>query len=165
MINIDFEDKLKRPILSARGDLKTSTLVFSDIQDFEEAYFRLINEEAALKSKNIIYLFKTLKEVPRMRGQSDIVYIGKTKTSFRNRYWPIRKNEIKDFGDRYKYLIEHFDGLYIEFIEAAELDVDFLESVFLYEYRKKYLEYPPLNMKGFNPSHLSDYISKYIEVV
>ncbi|MBC99335.1 MAG: hypothetical protein CME63_16450 [Halobacteriovoraceae bacterium] len=158
MIEVNFEEKLKRPILGAIGDRKTSTLQLSDLEDFETAYFRLINEESALKSKNIIYLFKTLKEVPRMRGESDIVYIGKTKTSFRNRYWPIRKNEIKDFGDRYKYLIEKFEGLYIVFIEANDLNVNFLESVYLYEYLKKHLEYPPLNMKGYNLSHFSDYL-------
>ena len=95
--------------------------------------------------EGIVYFFKTKKPIERVRGESNIIYIGKSDGSFSSRYYPSKafNLEMTFFDKFYKHVIELYGSISIEITQVEETKYSEWEA--LSDYFAKHLEYPPLN--------------------
>lgn len=110
------------------------------IKEFE---IFLKSEQANIKK--VVYIWKTSKPFNRVFGESNIIYIGQTKNTFRNRYGNSKSLDIEKgyFDKYYKFLIKEYGAISIEIIQTDEPEIE--EYNRLMEYNDKHKEYPPLN--------------------
>lgn len=107
--------------------------------------FRNFLELEQANIKSVVYIWKTSKPFNRVIGESNIIYIGQTKNTFRNRYGNSKSLDIEKgyFNRYYKFLIEEYGAISIEIIQTDEPKIE--EYNRLMEYNDKHKEYPPLN--------------------
>ena len=112
---------------------------------FREAY----ESECASRHKNIVYILRSERKVGRLKGESDILYIGQTRHSFKKRYSPYARLHTSSEANRLKF--EHILNNYGEISIAAS---DFskygktlheAEGQLLWWYFQNHCEYPPIN--------------------
>ena len=108
--------------------------------------------ECAKEPRGIAYIWKTQSSIPRLKGESPIIYIGKTVRSFYSRYRPEVVNEANNFWDRYSYIICNYGNISIELYSTTEPNKT--ESRLLYQYHREFMELPPLNLRSYNLSML-----------
>ena len=113
--------------------------------DFEQQFMSALATEEANISQ-IIYRWFTKRPVPRVRGESNLIYIGQSDTSFRRRYNNTKafRCEGDAFENRYKYMIELYGPITIEIAESDSPKDD--EHAALLGYFKKHRELPPVNL-------------------
>lgn len=114
-------------------------------EEFADQFRNLLNQEKSRNLSNIIYKWKVENDIPRMKGASNILYIGQSTRTLHARYSPAAKFNIElDYFDHYyKYAIEQYGSLTIEII-AVE-DAKLREWQELDQYHSKHCEHPPLN--------------------
>lgn len=112
-------------------------------EEFREQ-FRCVLEVAESIS-NIVYFWRSEKPIPRVIGDSNILYIGQTSRSLNGRYGSKKDFEIEVayFNRFYSYIIKEYGAVFLE-IKAVD-NPKFAEWEQLSEYYLKHLEYPPLN--------------------
>jgi hypothetical protein len=109
--------------------------------------FRELFSSAEAKEESIVYFFKSLKPVPRIKGQSDILYIGQSEKSLHSRYFPYaRKLASNRNGDFYAYIIKEFGGISLGYVKTDTPTLT--EKEYFNEYRKAYVENPPKSKVG-----------------
>ena len=123
-----------------------STLNAKNKEEFIAQFRHLLS--GAKSRKNIVYIWQTVQGLPRLRGESPIIYIGKTVQSLYSRYSRYIKADTEEYWERYLYIMENFGPISIHVYESS--DASFTENIFLYQYHKKHLELPPLNLRSFN---------------
>lgn len=110
-----------------------------------EAYLAAFTCTEAARMKNVVYLFRAERKVPRLVGESDILYIGQTKSSFERRYkqWAdviakLKRNEhaLKGYGPIRLSACDH--RVFGQSLLAAE-------NQMLWWYYANHFEYPPFN--------------------
>lgn len=115
----------------------------------EESFKSVYGSECAKKSKNIIYLFRSEKCVPRLKGESNIVYVGQTKNSFSQRYTPSAKIHSTTVANKIKYshIIENYGPISISTCDFSKFGKSLLsaEGQILWWYFQNHCEYPPMN--------------------
>jgi len=113
------------------------------------AFERVYGSDVAGQAKNIIYFFLSSKPVPRLNGESRILYIGQTRTSFKSRYFrhaslhaTSKANSLK-FG----FIIQNYGPIEIAFCDYRKFGETLLlaEGQFLWWYFQNHGEYPPIN--------------------
>jgi hypothetical protein len=120
------------------------------ITSVDEVTFRRVygHEEASIE-KNIVYVFRTEKPIPRLRGESDVVYIGQTIGTFRQRYLPSaalhatsRANKMK-----FEHLVQEYGPIRIALASHTHFGESLLkaEGQLLWWYFQNHCEYPPVN--------------------
>jgi hypothetical protein len=111
----------------------------------EEAYRHMLTCEAAKKHREVVYLYRSTRPVPRLVGQSDILYVGQTVKSFQQRYGryaahlaAIRRNAraLELYGP-IRISACHYSVLGRTLLEA--------ENQVLWWYYQSHFEYPPFN--------------------
>lgn len=110
---------------------------------------RVFGNETAGEQKNIVYVFRASNPIPRMKGESDIIYIGETKGSFKQRYLKNAPKFATSLANRMKYehIISHYGPIritiakYDSFGETSEQ----AEEQLLWWYFQNHLELPPIN--------------------
>lgn len=115
-----------------------------NVIEFENQLQALMKSDDANKS-GIVYFWKTGKAISRLAGESDILYIGYTKNSLRDRYWNSKSLDIEKqfFENTYKRVISDYGYITIAVVESSNPQFD--EWVHLKNYHEKHCEYPPLN--------------------
>jgi len=115
------------------------------LEEFSCQFNEFLDSELSRNEKGIIYIWKTDKPIKRVKGQSPIIYIGKTVNTFRNRYKNSKSINIekKYFEKYYKYLIEVYGAISIEIIKCNNPGRQ--EWEYLMAYNCDHKEYPPLN--------------------
>lgn len=132
-MNVEGMIKLPRKIVSSSG--------------LAEEFKSVFNSDEAKLHKNIVYFFMTEKPIPRVKGESNILYIGKTKQSLRQRYLRYsNKLASNRNGVFYKHIIDNFGAISIGYL-ITDNPKD-LESKFFKDYCDKFLEYPPKSKVG-----------------
>lgn len=107
----------------------------------------VFGSEVAKKHKGIVYFFMTKKPIPRVKGESNILYIGKTENSLSQRYFQhSEKLATGQNGDFYKYIIDTYGEISFGVVRTSTPKE--LESHFFKEYFNTYLEYPPKSKVG-----------------
>ena len=117
---------------------------YKSIEDYKREFQQLFSSQQAKVSK-VIYAFICEKKIPRVKGESNIIYIGQTKQSLQERYWPhpvcyyIELPVIECYGPvSLAYLV--IDDA--QSLKEAELDL-------LKDYYELHLENPPKNAQGY----------------
>lgn len=113
--------------------------------------FKAVLDEAST-SKGIVYVFTAQKNIPRLKGESNIIYIGQTSQSLYKRYISKVWHEAKYFWPRYNYIISNFGHISIEIYETSAPKIT--ESKFLYQYQCAHLELPPINLDSYQEKYL-----------
>ena len=120
------------------------------ITSVDEATFRRVygHQEAGIE-KNIIYVFRSERPIPRLRGESDVVYIGQTKGTFRKRYLPSAALHATSMANRMKFehIVKHYGPIRIALAPHSQFGDSLLkaEGQFLWWYFQNHCEYPPVN--------------------
>lgn len=104
--------------------------------------------EAARNAKNIVYIWRSERKFSRLKGVSDILYIGQTSRSFADRYkghprWINTKaNSLK-----YNHVIDSFGSIRIMISGYKRFGDTILkaEGQLLWWYFQNHCEYPPFN--------------------
>jgi hypothetical protein len=113
--------------------------------DFENMY----NSELSKKSKNIVYFWQCEKPIPRVNGSSNIMYIGQTKQSFKNRYFQYAKKQATTKANKLKYqtILKTYGSITISICDFSIFGDTLLkaEGQLLWWYFQNHCEYPPLN--------------------
>lgn len=116
----------------------------------DDATFRRVygHPEARIE-KNIVYIFRSERPIPRLKGESDIVYIGQTKGTFGQRYLPSaalhatsKANKIK-----FEHIVAHYGDIRITVAPYTHFGESLLkaEGQLLWWYFQNHCEYPPVN--------------------
>lgn len=89
------------------------------------------------------------KKIPRLNGFSDILYIGQTKQSFKNRYLKYAKHEASTKANKLKYqtIIDNYGAISIYVCDFSIFGDTLLKSEgqLLWWYFQNHCEYPPIN--------------------
>ena len=120
------------------------------IEKVEELEFsKVFGSESASKNKNIVYLWRCENNIKRLKGESDIIYIGQTKQSFKNRYLTYAKKEATTKANKLKYeaIIEQYGAISIYVCDFSIFGDNLLKSEgqLLWWYFENHCEYPPIN--------------------
>ena len=102
--------------------------------------------------ERIVYVWRASQNIPRLRGESSVIYIGKTKWSLYDRYQRELRAETERFWERYDHILTHFGSIVIDIYRTNVPKIS--ENDFLYQYHRKHLETPPLNTQNYKDSLL-----------
>jgi hypothetical protein len=121
--------------------------IITSSENLIEEFKELFSSDEAKQDKGIVYFFKSQKAIPRVKGESDILYIGKTKQTLNSRYLThATKLATNRSGNFYKYIIENFGGISLGYIRTDTPKIT--ESLYFKEYCNNFLEYPPKSKVG-----------------
>lgn len=114
-------------------------------EDYSDQFEALLRSEPYKSVHGIVYRFQVKQPIPRVVGESNILYIGRTEKSFSERYYPSKAFNLEmDFFDRfYKHAIERYGSISVEVTQVQ--DTKHTEWKALADYFADHLEYPPLN--------------------
>jgi len=123
------------------------------IQDYESKegfineFKRLFSSEEARDAFSVLYIFVCEEEIPRVKSESSVVYIGKTEETLRGRYLKYADKFISPFNwPFYSYILEHYGAIriaYLPFYTKQKLEQ--AEEDLLSDYYKLYKENTPHN--------------------
>ena len=114
-------------------------------EEFEKQFYQFLSQPKCKDIRNIIYSWEVENPIPRVNGESKVIYIGQSKRSFNERYSGSKDFKIEaDYFNRfYRHAISKYGPISIS-IESSE-NPKMAEWEQLMNYREKHLEYPPLN--------------------
>jgi len=139
MTDIELFEKLGVQYQTLDGEINARTN-----KDFEIQFRKVFSSPLAKNLSSVVYIWSTSRGIPRMKGRSNIVYIGKTKTSLYERHYRYARLEASDFNwVRSEYIIENYGPIKVRFARTArprDCEKDLLKWYF-----KEHLEYPPVN--------------------
>jgi hypothetical protein len=120
------------------------------ITSIDEATFKKVyGDDSASIEKNIVYVLRTEKAIPRLKGESDVVYIGQTKGTFRQRYLPSARLHTTSKANKMKFehILTHYGPIRISLSPHAQFGNSLLaaEGQLLWWYFQNHCEYPPVN--------------------
>lgn len=108
--------------------------------------FRLVLQQSEFTSiRGVVYFWKSERPIPRVIGESNILYIGQTHRTLSDRHGGKRDFEIEVayFNRFYSHIIDRYGSLTMEF--KAVDSPKYAEWEELKAYYEDHLEYPPLN--------------------
>lgn len=114
-------------------------------EEFREQLSQLFKQDEFSNLNNIVYLWKVENAIPRLIGESDILYIGRTKNTFSSRYRQKKAIDIElaYFESVYRHVISKYGQITIKIKVCSDTKVE--EAVLLHAYFKKHSELPPMN--------------------
>jgi hypothetical protein len=121
--------------------------IITSYDDLAHELKELLSSDEAKKDKSIVYFFKSVKPIPRVKGESDILYIGRTEQSLNKRYSKYSdKLASNRSGKFYKYIVDNFGGISLGYIKTKTLKST--EADYFKRYCDNFLEYPPKSKVG-----------------
>lgn len=118
---------------------------------FQESWRRVFSSGRAKDKTEVVYIWRAANPIPRLKGASDIIYIGKTKNTIYSRHYGYAEKEANEYNKaRYDYILEHYGTISIYVCHFSEFgkDLTAAEQNLLDSYFNHHLEYPPLNRMG-----------------
>lgn len=132
------------------GEYKDSIQFFDneidakDSATFIEQFKAVCSCDVAVNNRSICYVWYAEKDICRLKGKSNIIYIGKTINTFQQRHYQYAKLEGSGLNwEKYSHIIDTYGK-----IKMACCSVDDprkLERDMLLRYVQEHLELPPLN--------------------
>lgn len=115
-------------------------------EKFALQFAQIFQQPDAKATANIVYAWSTQKPIPRLRGISNVVYIGQTSQTLFKRHARYARIESAHLNWlRYEHIISEFGPIVITYAEcSAPLKI---EKTMLEEYFRLHLELPPLNSR------------------
>jgi len=117
----------------------------SSFEEFKNQFSTLLKDEYYSKTESVVYIWKVEKPIPRLIGESNILYIGRTKNSFSSRYSTKKAMEIElgYYESVYQHVIQTYGSISIEIRSVS--DTKLAETIALHEYFNCHRELPPMN--------------------
>lgn len=116
-------------------------------ENLEDEFLKVFGSEEAKKAKSVVYFFLSEKPVPRINGESNILYIGRTSLSLHKRYHRYSgKLTSGRNGIFYKHILENFGKISFGYVFSDNPKID--ESEYFKKYINQHLEYPPKSKVG-----------------
>lgn len=119
-------------------------------KDYVREFRQLFDSQEARNVSNVLYAFICEKKIPRVKSESNVIYIGKTKQNLSRRYLSFaQKFCSRDNWHFYRHIIEHYGP-----VRIACLTIDTAQSLkqaeteLLNDYYESHKEYPPKNSQG-----------------
>ncbi len=114
--------------------------------EFVNQFSEVFSNDPAVNIQNIVYCWATSKEICRLKGASEIIYIGKTNQTLKQRHKQYAAVEgSNENWLRYEHIIKTYGPIKIYF--SAHPKPEIAESQLLNKYFYDHLEIPPLNRK------------------
>ncbi len=124
------------------GVIRGTTPISSENkEEFVKQYRSSLEETKEIQG--VVYIFRTEKLVPRLKGFSNILYIGRTKYAVWDRY--IVKKDTDTFWDVYYHIVKNFGSIFIDVYRTSNMKAT--EKTFLIQYLQEHKELPPINRK------------------
>ncbi|WP_417546031.1 hypothetical protein [Marinobacter sp.] len=125
------------------------------INELSEGSFEKVYGSAeASKAKGIIYFFLSSMPVPRLHGESRILYIGQTKNDFRSRYLRHAKLHATSKANSLKFgaILREYGPIEVAVCDYRRFGETLIkaEGQFLWWYFQNHCEYPPINYTRTN---------------
>ncbi len=118
-----------------------------DEQEFIDSFKNLSSCSQARDLRGIVYVWYTTKPIPRLKGESNVVYIGKTKSTFRERHHRYAAVEGSGYNwKRYSHIIKKFGDIRVACAKVENPRGSEIEL--LRQYKEEHLELPPINASG-----------------
>ena len=92
----------------------------------------------------VAYVYRSEKHVSRLKGASNILYIGETQYDVWSRYYVAKDTE--NFWHVYEHVVSNYGAMFIDVYVTKNHKQT--EKTFLYNYFQQYKELPPMNRKG-----------------
>jgi len=136
----------------SRSFLPGSITIHNPIEDFLREHERLFRSREARDTSNVLYAFVCEKKIPRVKGESNIVYIGKTSNTLEGRFWGCWTERCWSRANLefFNYVIEHYGPIRLAyFVIDATQSLDNAERDLLEDYYNQHMEKPPKNSQGY----------------
>jgi hypothetical protein len=130
----------------------STVLDTTDDQKFRDQLRAALEE--AREPEQIVYIWRTKKDIPRLKGGSPIVYIGKAEGSLYDRYISEINYEATNYWARYLHIMSNFGPISFDIYETK--DPELTENNFLFQYQQEFFDRPPINMRPYRTSLLSE---------
>jgi hypothetical protein len=109
--------------------------------------FRKLFSSSEANIKGVVYFFMSEIPIPRVSGESNILYIGKTKQTINKRYSQYSEKLASNrSGIFYKHIIENYGGIKMGYLLTDTPRET--EREYFNKYCKTYLEFPPKSKIG-----------------
>lgn len=128
----------------------SKTISATNEDDFKLQYKELLQH--AKSPEGIVYVWRSISDIPRVRAASPIIYIGKANGSLYQRYINQINNESKEYWNRFSHIIKAYGSISIDIYETD--NPAYTENIFLYQYHQKCMELPPINLQSYKPAML-----------
>jgi len=130
--------------------LDTFKVLHDKISTVDEAAFKeVFGSVIAGSEKGILYVFRTEKPIPRLKGVSDVLYIGQTKGSLKQRYLINSAKLANSKANRLKFehIVSEYGPIRITYAPFSKYGKNLInaEGQLLWWYFQNHCEYPPIN--------------------
>jgi hypothetical protein len=115
--------------------------------DFKRQFQRIFSCPQARDERGVVYVWATMKPIPRLKSKSNIVYIGQTSNTLFTRHH--RYASLEASGDHwrvYKHIIDNYGPISVRY--AIHPSPEIAERDLLKRYLYEHLEMPPLNRRS-----------------
>ncbi len=90
-------------------------------EEFREQFNCILQQEECREITGMVYFWMVEKPIPRILGESRILYIGQTSQSLNQRYSGSNfKTEIYNFETLYKHAIKKYGAIRIEIERTSD---------------------------------------------
>jgi hypothetical protein len=116
-------------------------------KDYLREFRQVFSSQEAKNASNVVYVFVCEKKIPRVKSESSVVYIGKTKQTLKQRWLRYAKVFTSDFNLAFfSYILEHYGEIRIAYLPLDTKEaIKQAETDLLKDYYKQYNEFPPHN--------------------
>ncbi len=115
------------------------------VEEFQKVY----GSDEAKINKNIVYMLLSKKPIPRLIGESSVLYIGQTKNSFYTRYYRYAKRLATTKANSLKYgaILDKYGPIRVVVADFEKFGKTLTEAEgqLLWWYFQNHGEYPPIN--------------------
>lgn len=120
----------------------STKLESSDREEFIGQYRSALAESKGING--VVYVLKTESPIPRLKGSSNILYIGETKHDVWSRYYV--EDDTNEFWPVYSHCISDYGPISVDVYSSSNHKMT--ERNFLRQYYEAHKELPPMNRKG-----------------
>lgn len=114
-----------------------------------EAFDKLFSSDSAREHTKVVYMWRTQTPIPRLKGESNILYIGQTKSSISERYanWGRDWLGTKANTLKFSHIVKTYGPIEIMVGDYSRIGPTLLraEGQMMWWYFMNHCEYPPIN--------------------
>lgn len=111
-------------------------------EEFINQYRKCLEQTKGING--VAYVYRSEKDVSRLKGSSNILYIGETKYDVWSRYDVAKDTD--NFWHVYEHVVSNYGAIFIDVYLTNNHKQT--EKTFLHKYFQQHKELPPMNRKG-----------------
>lgn len=113
-------------------------------EEFKRQFQDASSSPNARNLLGIVYVWSTRDPIPRMKGRSDVLYVGQTIQTFFDRHHRYAEVESSGYNwKRYEHAIKLYGSISFRCVVVGNPRDE--EKKLLRAYAEEHLEYPPIN--------------------